>query len=150
MLYNLKKITKKHLEIYYFTKILMIDYMIYSSRDIECGRLKLVIMGDFCPLNPSPPKNPKNQFCPFGPFFALLPHYWTQKLKFGKIVKQTWRYYPFTHVYHKWGSYELWFLGHKARRTEFFVILGHFLPFYPFYPIFEKMKKSTEGIFILH
>ena len=144
----------------------MIDYMIYSSRDIECGRLKLVIMGDFCPLNPSPPKNPKNQFwkndaswgmecnrhifCPFGPFFALLPHYWTQKLKFGKIVKQTWRYYPFTHVYHKWGSYELWFLGHKARRTEFFVILGHFLPFYPFYPIFEKMKKSTEGIFILH
>ena len=25
--------------------------------------------------------------CHFGPFFALLPHYWSQKLKFGKISK---------------------------------------------------------------
>ena len=25
--------------------------------------------------------------CHFGPFFALLPHYWSQKVKFGKISK---------------------------------------------------------------
>ena len=38
-------------------------------------------------------------FCQFGPFFALLSHYWPQKLKFGKNVRYTWRYYPFTHEY---------------------------------------------------
>ena len=40
-------------------------------------------------------------FCHFRPFFALLPHYWSQKLKFGKKLKNKWRYYPFTHVHHK-------------------------------------------------
>ena len=41
------------------------------------------------------------KFCRFGPFFALLPHYWPWKLKFGKnMVKNTWRYYPFANVYH--------------------------------------------------
>ena len=35
-------------------------------------------------------------FCHFGPFFAILPHYWSWKLKFGKNVKNTWKYYPFT------------------------------------------------------
>ena len=67
-------------------------------------------------------------FCHFRPFFALLPHYWPQKLKFGKNVKNTWRYYPFTHVYHKSRSYDVWFLRYKVQRTEFFVILGHFYP----------------------
>ena len=27
-------------------------------------------------------------FCHFGPFFALLPHYWLQKIKFQKNVKK--------------------------------------------------------------
>ena len=67
-------------------------------------------------------------FCYFRPVFALLPHYWPQKLKFGKNVKNTWRYYPFTHVYHKSRSYDVWFLRYKVQRTEFFVILGHFYP----------------------
>ena len=40
-------------------------------------------------------------FCHFGPFFALLPHYWPQTLKFGKNFKNSWIYYPFTHVHHK-------------------------------------------------
>ena len=53
-------------------------------------------------------------FCHFRPFFALLPHYWPQKLKFGKNVKNTWRYYPFTHVYHKSRSYDVWFLRYKG------------------------------------
>ena len=62
----------------------------------------------------------------FRPFFALLPHYWPRKLKFGKNVKNTWRYYPFTHVYHKSRSYDVWFLRYKVQRTGFFVILSHF------------------------
>ena len=65
-------------------------------------------------------------FCHFRPIFALLPHYWPGKLKFEKNVKNTWRYYPFTHVYHKSRSYDVWFLRYKVQRTEFFVILGHF------------------------
>ena len=37
--------------------------------------------------------------------------------------------------------------------TEFFLILGHFLPFYPLNPEkqnFEKMKKTPVDIIILH
>ena len=74
----------------------------------------------------------QTSFYHFRPFFALLPQYWTQILKFGKRVKTTWRYYPFTHVHHKSRSFDVWFLGYKVQRTEFFfVILGHFLLFYP-------------------
>ena len=93
-------------------------------------------------------------FCHFGPFFALLPHYWFRKLKFGKNVKSSWIHYHFTYVYHKWRSYDVWFLRYKAWRTEFFVILGHFLPFdppnNPKNQNFEQMKKVSGGIIILH
>ena len=34
-------------------------------------------------------------------------------------------------MYHKWRSYDVWFLRYQARQTECFVILGYFLPFYP-------------------
>ena len=34
-----------------------------------------------------------------------------------KIEKYTWRYYHFTHLYHKWQSYDVWFLGYGARQT---------------------------------
>ena len=67
-------------------------------------------------------------FCHCRPFFALLPHHWPRKLKFGKNVRNTRRYYPFTQVYHKSRSYDVWFLRNKVQRTEFFVILGHFYP----------------------
>ena len=74
-------------------------------------------------------------FCNFGPFFA-------------------WRYYHFTHVYHKWKSYDVWFLRYGAWWAEFCVILDHFLHFYP--PNnpknqnFEKMKKPPRDIITLH
>ena len=67
--------------------------------------------------------------------------------------KNTWRYYHFTHLHHKWQSYDVWFLRYGVQQTEFFVILDHFLPFYP--PMdpenqnFEKMKKIPEDIIIL-
>ena len=64
-----------------------------------------------------------------------------------KIEKNTWRYYHFTHLHHKWQSYDVWFLRYGVQQTEFFVILDWFLPFYP--PKdpenlnFENMKKNT-------
>ena len=37
----------------------------------------------------------------------------------------------YIHVYHKWRSYDIWFLKYKVWQTEIFVILGHFLSFQP-------------------
>ena len=68
-------------------------------------------------------------FCHFRPFFVLLPHYWHRKLNFGKNVKNTRRYYPFTHVYHKSRSYDVWFLRYKVQRTEFLSFWAIFCPF---------------------
>ena len=57
-------------------------------------------------------------------------------------------------MYHKWLSYDAWFLRHPARRRDFFVILDHFSPCYS--PSnrknhnFEKMKKTAGHIIILH
>ena len=57
-------------------------------------------------------------------------------------------------MYHKWQSCDVWFLRYEAQRTEFFVILDHFLPFYPpnnpKNPKFWKMKKTTGDNIILH
>ena len=81
--------------------------------------------------------------CHFGQFFALLP----SDDKILEKWKNTWRYYHFTHVYHTWQSYDVWFLRYGAWRTIFFVILDRFLLFYP--PnnpknkTFEKVKKKN-------
>ena len=73
-------------------------------------------------------------FCYFGPFFALLPPPPPNNPKnknFKKMkIKNTWRYYHFTHVYHKSQSYNEWFPRYQARQRDFFVILDYFLPFY--------------------
>ena len=85
-------------------------------------------------------------FCHFGLFFALLP---PNNLENRNLEKwnNTWRYYHFTHVHHKWKSYDAWFLRHGARQTFLLVILGHFLSFYPTNnpkkQNFEKMKKNA-------
>ena len=64
--------------------------------------------------------NTQSFFCHFGPFFALLPHYWPQKLKFEKTTQSAKRHYPFTHACHKWRSYDLWSLRYKAWQIKFF------------------------------
>ena len=82
-------------------------------------------------------------FCPFTPLS-----------KFLKYEKNTWRYYQFTNVYHKWQSYDVWLLRYGVQQIEFFVVLARFLPCYP--PNnpknqnFEKMKKPPGNIIILH
>ena len=60
----------------------------------------------------------------------------------------------FTHVYQKPQSYGVRFLGYGVQQTEFFVILGHFLPFYhpndPENQNFVKKKKMSGNILLLH
>ena len=56
-------------------------------------------------------------------------------------------------MYHKQTSYDIWFLRYGTRRTKFFVILNHFLPFYtlndPKNQHFEKLKKKPSDNVIL-
>ena len=54
-------------------------------------------------------------FCHFGSIFVLLPPYGPRKSKFWKHENNAWRYYHFTHAYHKWLSYEVWFLRFGIR-----------------------------------
>ena len=68
--------------------------------------------------------------------FALLPHYWPQKLKFGENVKSTWRYYPLTHVHHKSRSHDEWFMRYKLQRPK---ILSFWAIFFSL--IFLKTQK---------
>ena len=60
-------------------------------------------------------------------------------------------------MYHKWRSYDVWFLRHGAWQTEFLVILGHFFPYTPlptekskFWKNEKKTKKKTGDTIILH
>ena len=83
-------------------------------------------------------------FCHFGPFLSFYHHthplpshpmlndpenqnFEEKKMKkmLGDIILL------YIHVYHKWRSYDIWFLKYKVWQTEIFVILGHFLPFLP-------------------
>ena len=96
----------------------------YNTWDIECnGQNFFVILDHF--FAPLPPNNPKNQ-------------------NFFIKEKNTWRYYHFTHVYHKWQSYDVWFLRYKAWQINFFVNLNQKNQ------NFEKLKKMPEDIIILH
>ena len=56
-------------------------------------------------------------------------------------------------VYHKWRSYDTWFLKYKVQQTEIVVILGHFCPFSPLttWKIkILKLRKTPGDIIILH
>ena len=121
--------TKKHLRCHYFTHNYQTSWS-YDACFLSYGvDMHLII-------------------CNFGPRFALLP-YWPWKLKFLKNVQASWRYSPFTHVYHKW-RYDVCFLRYGLWQTLFFVILGHFLPFYPANNLIlfkKKKKKMTKWIF---
>ena len=91
-------------------------------------------------------------FCHFGLFFALpCPPNNSKNQNFKKMKKKqkknTWRYYHFTQVYHKWQSHDVWFLRYQTWRTEFCVILDHFLPFTPIprkIKILKTWKQDLE------
>ena len=97
------------------------SHMMYGSWDMECNGQFFVIFCTFIPQQP-------------------------EKLKFWKNEKNTWRCYHFTHVYHKWQSYDKWFLRYGAWQTELFVILDNFLQLKN--QNFEKMKKSPGDIIL--
>ena len=50
-------------------------------------------------------------------------------------------------MYHKWRSYDLWFLRYGAPQTDFFVILDYFLPLDPPNNPMRKKWKKIENIF---
>ena len=112
------------------------DHMMYVSWDIKC----------------------KGQsFFSFWVIFALWPSWQPKKSKFWKNEENSRRYYHFKHEYHKWKLYDAWFLRYGTWQTEFFSHFGPFLTFYNSLPPndsenqnFEKMKKLPGDIFILH
>ena len=90
--------------------------IICSSWDIERDRLKLVILGTFLPFYP--PTNAKNQN------FKKIKKTNKQKRNAADIIILYMCTKNQNHM--MYGSWE-----HEVRQTEFFVFLGHFLPFYP-------------------
>ena len=78
--------------------------------------------------------------------------FWTVFCPFKKhlknILKTPEDIIIFSSVYHKWQSYDVWFLRHGAWWTESFVVLDRLLSFYP--PNnpknqnFEELKKTLE------
>ena len=76
-------------------------------------------------------------------FFALLTLL-TWRIKILKNEKNAWGYYHFAHEYHKWWSYGIWFLRYGTKKTEFFVILDYFLPFYPLTTRKIKILKNKK------
>ena len=139
--------------------------MIYSSWDIEQNIIKLVFWkikkfaGDIIILHMCTKHHnhimygswdmewDRHNFLSFWAIFYSFSPLTTWIIKILTLKKNTWRYYHFTHLHHKWQSYDVWFLRYEAWQTEFFVILDHFLPFYS--PNnwknqnFEKIKKSA-------
>ena len=88
-------------------------------------------------------------FCHFALYFALLPTKIPRKSKFWINERNSWRYYHFTHEYHKWKSYDVWFLRYGAWQTEYFSSWANiFCPFTPLtaqkMKISKKMKKRLE------
>ena len=108
-----------------------LDDMSYSSRDIECDRLKLGTMGHFLPFYTPLPKNLKN-----------LSFENVKKIA-GDII---------LHVCTK--TTIIWGMVPEIWGETFFCHSGSFFPFYttnnPQNPNFEKMTKASGDVIILH
>ena len=69
------------------------NHMMYVSWDMEHNRQNFLSFWTV--------------FCPFTP-------YGQRKSKFWKHETNVWRYHHFTHVYHKWQSYDEWFIVRRG------------------------------------
>ena len=77
------------------------DHVMYGSWDIKAQRTEFfVILGHFLPFDS--PNNPKNQ-------------------NYEQLKKNNWRYH-FKIVYHKWSSYDAWFLRYRVQQAEFLLL----------------------------
>ena len=79
-------------------------------------------------------------FLSFWAIFCPLSLLTTRKIKIWEKWKKAWRYYV-TLLYHKWRSYDVWFLRYGARQTNFLSFWFIFCPFNLKNQNFEKMKK---------
>ena len=69
-------------------------------------------------------------FCHFGPPFCSFTHLTNQKIKILQKIKKVPEMSYFTQVEQKSCWYDACFLRYEVWQTYFFVILGHFWPFY--------------------
>ena len=84
-------------------------------------------------------------FCHSWLSFVLLPPYGPTKSKFFKNEKNIWRYYHFTNAFHKWQSYDVWFLRYRVQQTELFVILDQCFTLYsPLTTSKIRIKKKKK------
>ena len=119
------------------------NYMMYRSWDMEHDwQIFLSFWTTFCPFAlPQKSKQPNNQ--------SKQP----QKSKFSKNFKTNLELLSFYKCVPKMTIIWLRFLRYGERHGEFFVILGHFFPFYhpnkPKNQSIEKMKKTPGDIFLL-
>ena len=110
------------------------NHMMYASWKMECNRHK---------------------FLSFWTIFCRFTTQLTPKFKIWKKCTERPGDIIFLHMC-KWRSCDVWFLRYKAQKTEFLVILGHFLPSDPPNNLnnqnFEKFKKkeALTVITILH
>ena len=145
-------------------EILMIC-MIYSSWDIERGRLTLVILGHFFAFLPPPPYlktqkirilKKRNKLQEITSFYTCVPKttiIWgmvpSDDFCHLKNGKNTWRYHQFTQVYHKWKWYDVWLLRYGTWQPEYLQFWAIFRPFTPLTPNnlknqnFEKRWKNN-------
>ena len=98
MLPSVSKITTDKSLVYYKQQSYDVWFLRYGAWQTEFS-----IILDHYPLN-----NLKNQNF--------------EKMKRKKKKKNTWRYYHFTQVHHKWQSYDAWFLRYQVWQTEFFML----------------------------
>ena len=88
------------------------------------------------------------KFCHSRPFFTFLPPMDPEHQNFEKLKKNAWRYFHFTNVYHKWQSYDVWFLRYGVQWTEFLSFWTVSCPFTPLttqkIKILKNWKKHLE------
>ena len=96
--------------------------MIYGSWNIRCDRQEFLTLWA--------------TFCPFSPLT-------TWKIKILTLKKNTWSYYHFTHLHHKWQSYMYGSWDMECNRhsfLSFWTIFGHFTP------LWTKKIKTFKNI----
>ena len=100
------------------------NHMMYGSWDMECDR---------------------QNFLSLWTVFALLPPYGPKKSKFWKNEKNTWSYYYFTNVYHKWQSCDVQFFRYRVQQTKFLSFWTVFCPFTPLTTRKIKILKNWKN-----
>ena len=103
------------------------NHLMHGSWDMECnGQNFLSFWVVFCTFTPQT----------------------TRKIKIFKKWNKNVEILYFTHVNRNWKSYDVWFLKYGEWRTEFFIVLDHFLHFYPLttwkIKILKKWNKHLD------